>query len=115
MSQASAISHAPARHAPRTAAMVGLDSDQNRMVAWKSLSRISRHACWPLGRRSICSLRSKPEEKLPLAPVTTSTRTAWSASTMSQTRSISPSIAPLSAFMRSGRCRVRTPTSPCVS
>src|SRR5262245_17985245 len=63
MSQARLSSKAPARHGPRTAAMVGFGQCQNRMTASKSLRRIGFHWSKPVGRSSICSLRSKPEEK----------------------------------------------------
>jgi len=51
--------------------MVGFFRCQKRMIVEKSRSRISRQASTPLGRVSICSLRSKPEEKFPPAPVIT--------------------------------------------
>ena len=83
-SQASASSNAPARHGPWIAAMVGLEQCQNRIVVRKSRSRISRHASAPLGRRSICSFRSKPEEKPRPAPLSTTARTSASCSTPSR-------------------------------
>ena len=77
-SQASASSNAPARQAPWTAAIVGLGQCQNRIVVRKSRSRISRQASGPLGRRSICSFRSKPEENALPAPLITTARTSAS-------------------------------------
>jgi hypothetical protein len=52
MSHAKESSHAPARHAPRTAAIVGFGKRQNRMIVWKSLRMIGCHAAAPVG----CSL-----------------------------------------------------------
>ena len=92
MSQASAISKAPAMHGPWIAAMVGLGESQKRMVVEKSSSRISRQTSAPSGLRAICSLRSKPEEKPRPAPESTMTRTSASASRMSSASWISSSM-----------------------
>ena len=93
MSQASASSQAPARHGPRTAAMVGRGKCQKRMMVSKSLRSSGRHASTPAGRRSICSLRSKPDENAAPAPVTISARTSVSRSISSSASPISPSMA----------------------
>ena len=45
------------------------------MTVSKSLRRIGRHCSTPCGRRSICSLRSKPEENAVPAPRTITART----------------------------------------
>src|SRR5579864_8007020 len=111
MSQASASSQAPARHGPRTAAMVGSGKCQKRMMVSKSLRRMARQDSTPAGRRSICSLRSKPDEKAAPAPVTISTRRLASRSIASSAAPISPSMAALSALARSGRLSVRRATA----
>ncbi len=49
MSQASASSHAPARHGPRTVAIVGSGKCQKRMMVSKSLRRIARQDSTPDG------------------------------------------------------------------
>jgi hypothetical protein len=115
MSQASASSQAPARHGPRTVAMVGSGKCQKRMIVSKSLRRIARQDSTPTGRRSICSLRSKPDEKAVPAPVTISARNPASRSISSSAVPISPSMAALSALARSGRAKVRRATAPIFS
>src|SRR5580704_9741941 len=115
MSQASASSQAPARHGPRTIAMVGSGKCQKRMMVSKSLRKIARQASTPTGRRSICSLRSKPDENAAPEPVTISARKPASRSISSSAVPISPSMAALSALARSGRARVRRATAPIFS
>src|SRR5215467_12430517 len=110
MSQARLSSNAPARHGPRTAAMVGFGQCQNRITASKSLRKIGFHWSKPVGRSSICSLRSKPEEKAWPAPATPTTRTAVSRSARSMAPLISWSMRPFSALVRAGRDSVRQAT-----
>ena len=114
-SQASASSQAPARQGPRTAAMVGFGQCQKRMTVSKSLRRMGRHCATPAGRRSICSLRSKPEEKAEPAPRTTIARTAALLSASSRAWPISVSIAWFSALARSGRLSVMRATASMTS
>ena len=105
MSQASASSQAPARHGPRTVAMVEVDAENAKSVyrievpcrTGRQLSMLSRD------RRSICSLRSKPDEKAVPAPATIKTRTPESRSISSRAVPISLSMAAFSALARSGR------------
>jgi hypothetical protein len=111
MSQASESSQAPARQGPRTAAIVGIRRCQKRITPSKSRCRISRQVETPSGRVSICSFKSKPDEKAVPAPVTTSARSALSASTSSSARLSSRSIALLIALSRSGRFSVSTATA----
>ena len=115
MSQASMSSNAPARHGPRTAASVGFGQCQKRITASKSLRSTARHSSKPVGLRSICSLRSKPEENAAPAPVTTTTRAAESASARSIARLISSSMRALSALARSGRESVSVATASFTS
>ena len=91
-SQASISSKAPARHGPRTDAIVGFGQRQNRITVSKSRRNIGSQTAAPTGRRSICSLRSKPEENAVPAPVTIKTRTAASPSAGSRAALISSSI-----------------------
>jgi hypothetical protein len=88
---------------------------QKRMMVSKSLRRIARQASAPAGRRSICSLRSKPDENAAPAPVTISARKPASRSISSSAKPISASMAALSALARSGRFRVRRATGPILS
>ncbi len=114
-SQASASSQAPARQGPRTAAIVGFGQCQKRITVSKSLRRIGCHCSTPVGRRSICSFRSKPEENAAPAPRTMMARTSGARSASSRAWPISSSMAWFSALARSGRLSVMRATPSRIS
>ena len=106
MSQASASSSAPARHQPRTHAMVGFSSDQSCIVTSTSRRSARRQAAAPSMRLSASSVRSKPAENARPAPVSTTTRTSSSAAARASASSSPATIGTLSALSLSGRLSV---------
>jgi hypothetical protein len=76
---------------------------------------MGRQVSMPVGRRSICSLRSKPEENALPAPRTTTARTSSSRSIASIACAISVSMAAFMALVRSGRVNVMRATDPIFS
>lgn len=110
-SQASASSQPSASAGPRTAAIVGFERCQKRITVSKSSRSTARHWATPSGGAAACSLRSKPDENTPPAPVKTSTAMASSASTASHTSLSSTSMVRFMALARSGRLSVTRPTA----